>query len=171
MKKIDAVEISSNYSNIWKRVNKISFHNLKQILKYMKKIIKQYCSTYGIKYHIKNKNFSNKTTKVKFNLNKNIDYRQNNINNKENNSIDNKHNISNNKEPKSILKKINKNKTVEKKLTKQDNGIKFNLQKTISNQNNSSNNNNSNNSNFHINDNSFYSQYPLQKKKVNFIQY
>ena len=168
LKKIDAVEISSNYSNIWKRVNKISFHNLKQILKYMKKIIKQYCSTYGIKYHIKNKNFSNKTTKVKFNLNKNIDYRQNNINNKENNSIDNKHNISNNKEPKSILKKINKNKTVEKKLTKQDNGIKFNLQKTISNQNNSSNNNNSNNSNFHINDNSFYSQYPLQKKKSKF---
>ena len=39
LKKIDAVEISTSYPNIWKRVNKKSFHNLKQIKKIMKNII------------------------------------------------------------------------------------------------------------------------------------
>jgi hypothetical protein len=48
LKKIDAVEISTSYPNIWKRVNKKSFHNLKQIKKIMKNIIKHYCETYGI---------------------------------------------------------------------------------------------------------------------------
>ena len=50
LKKLDAVEISSNYPNIWKRVNKASFHNLKQIKKIMHKIIKHYCETYGINF-------------------------------------------------------------------------------------------------------------------------
>ena len=48
--KIDAVEISSSYPNIWKRVNKASFHNLKQIKKIMNKIIKHFCETYGINF-------------------------------------------------------------------------------------------------------------------------
>ena len=50
LKKIDAIEISSSYPNIWKRVNKASFHNLKQIKKIMHKIIKHFCETYGINF-------------------------------------------------------------------------------------------------------------------------
>ena len=48
LKKLDAIEISSSYPNIWKRVNKASFHNLKQIKKIIRKIILHYCETYGI---------------------------------------------------------------------------------------------------------------------------
>ena len=62
LKKIDAIEISSSYPNIWKRVNKASFHNLNQIKKIMHKIIKHFCETYGINFmkkiceknHVKN---------------------------------------------------------------------------------------------------------------------
>ena len=50
LKKIDAIEISTSYPNIWKRVNKKSFHNLKQIKRIMKKIIKHFCDTYGINF-------------------------------------------------------------------------------------------------------------------------
>ncbi len=50
LKKIDAIEISSSYPNIWKRANKASFHNLKQIKNIMHKIIKHYCETYGINF-------------------------------------------------------------------------------------------------------------------------
>ena len=50
LKKIDAIEISSSYPNIWKRVNRASFHNLKQIKKIMHKIIKHFCETYGINF-------------------------------------------------------------------------------------------------------------------------
>ena len=50
LKKIDAIEISSSYPNIRKRVNKASFHNLKQIKKIMHKIIKHFCETYGINF-------------------------------------------------------------------------------------------------------------------------
>ena len=50
LKKIDAIEISTSYPNIWKRVNKKSFHNLKEIKKIMKKIIKHFCETYGIDF-------------------------------------------------------------------------------------------------------------------------
>ena len=50
LKKIDAIEISTSYPNIWKRVNKKSFYNLKQIKKIMKKIIKHFCETYGIDF-------------------------------------------------------------------------------------------------------------------------
>ena len=50
LKKLDAIEISSSYPNIWKRVNRASFHNLKQIKKIMNKIIKHFCETYGINF-------------------------------------------------------------------------------------------------------------------------
>ena len=50
LKKIDAIEISSSYSNIWKRANRASIHNLKQIKKIMHKIIIHYCETYGINF-------------------------------------------------------------------------------------------------------------------------
>ena len=61
LKKIDAVEISTSYPNIWKRVNKKSFHNLKQIKRIMKKIIVHFCETYGIDYDFGTK-FLNSTT-------------------------------------------------------------------------------------------------------------
>ena len=62
LKKRDSIEISSSYPNIWKRANKASFHNLKQIKKIMHKIIKHFCETYGINFmkkiceenHVKN---------------------------------------------------------------------------------------------------------------------
>ena len=60
LKKTDAVEISSNYPNIWKRINKISLHNLKQITKNMRRIIKQYCDSYGIQYSLLNININEK---------------------------------------------------------------------------------------------------------------
>ena len=50
LKKIDAIEISSSYPNIWKNVNKASFHNLKQIKKIMRRIIIHFCETYGINF-------------------------------------------------------------------------------------------------------------------------
>ena len=53
LKKLDAIEISSSYPNIWKRVNRASFHNLKQIKKIMNKIITHFCETYGINFRKK----------------------------------------------------------------------------------------------------------------------
>jgi hypothetical protein len=160
LKKIDAVEISSNYSNIWKRVNKISFHNLKQILKYMKKIIKQYCSAYGIKYQIKNikdKKY-HEHTKVKFNLNNNINYGKNYIdkkcNNKDNNcSMERKSNLKNDK-------KANKS---DEQIIEQDSEIISNIQ-----HNNEQTLTRSNHSNNGNHNNSFYSQNAIEKKKSKF---
>ena len=45
LKKIDAIEISSSYPNIWQRANRASFHNLKQIKRIMNKIIIHFCET------------------------------------------------------------------------------------------------------------------------------
>ena len=151
LKKIDVVEISSSYPNIWKRVNKISFHNLKQISKYMKKLIKQYCNTYGIKYQIKQKNNLNHKNKVKFNFNKNNTKKV-----MENND---------NKEHKPILKNLkkkeeennNKNNEIEK-----NDETKNNNKKKTNNLNNNLNNSKISNSNF--------SNYPIEKKRSKFFQ-
>ena len=59
LKKIDAVEISTSYPNIWKRVNKKSFHNLKEIKRIMKNIIKHFCETYGIDFDFGSKIYNN----------------------------------------------------------------------------------------------------------------
>ena len=59
LKKIDAIEISTSYPNIWKRVNKKSFHNLKEIKNIMKKIIKHFCETYGIDFDFGTKIYNN----------------------------------------------------------------------------------------------------------------
>ena len=59
LKKIDAIEISTSYPNIWKRVNKKSFHNLKEIKKIMKNIIKHFCETYGIDFDFGTKVYNN----------------------------------------------------------------------------------------------------------------
>jgi len=59
LKKIDAIEISTSYPNIWKRVNKKSFHNLREIKNIMKKIIKHFCETYGIDFDFGTKIYNN----------------------------------------------------------------------------------------------------------------
>ena len=64
LKKIDAVEISTSYPNIWKRVNKKSFHNLKQIKKIMKNIIKHFCETYGINFDFGTKIYNDNLKKL-----------------------------------------------------------------------------------------------------------
>ena len=70
LKKIDAIEISTSYPNIWKRVNKKSFHNLKQIKITMKKIIKHFCETYGINFDFSSKIYNLKKKDLKkFNQN------------------------------------------------------------------------------------------------------
>ena len=94
LKKIDAIEISTSYPNIWKRVNKTSFHNLKQIKRIMKKIIKHFCDTYGINIDFATtvlNNYNNITnTKInvlqKLNKKHNLNY-INNINNMISNQI------------------------------------------------------------------------------------
>ena len=44
LKKIDALKISTAYSNIWRRINKKSVYNFKQIKKNIRKIVEIYCS-------------------------------------------------------------------------------------------------------------------------------
>ena len=44
LKKIDALKISTAYPNIWRRINKKSVYNFKQIKKNIKKIVEIYCS-------------------------------------------------------------------------------------------------------------------------------
>ena len=68
LKKIDAIEISTSYPNIWKRVNKKSFHNLKEIKKIMKNIIKHFCETYGIDFDFGTKIYNN-LSKINISLN------------------------------------------------------------------------------------------------------
>ena len=44
LKKIDALKISTSYPNIWRRINKKSVYNFKQIKKNIRKIVEIYCS-------------------------------------------------------------------------------------------------------------------------------
>ena len=44
LKKMDAVNISASYQNIWRRINKKSVFNFEQIKKSIKKIVELYCS-------------------------------------------------------------------------------------------------------------------------------
>ena len=54
LKKIDAIEISSNYPNIWKRANKKSFKNFANLKQLVSKELVKFCDKNGIKY---DKNF------------------------------------------------------------------------------------------------------------------
>ena len=51
LKKIDAIEISSNYPNIWKRVNKKSFKNLVHLKELISREMIKFCNKNGIKYN------------------------------------------------------------------------------------------------------------------------
>ena len=44
LKKLDAINISTNYQNIWRSINKKSIFNFEQIKKIIKKIVEIYCS-------------------------------------------------------------------------------------------------------------------------------
>ena len=44
LKKLDAINISTNYQNIWRSINKKSIFNYEQIKKIIKKIVEIYCS-------------------------------------------------------------------------------------------------------------------------------
>ena len=59
LKKIDAVKISTNYQNIWKRINKKSVFNFEQMKKSIKNIVEIYCAVKKIKSN-KQKKFLNK---------------------------------------------------------------------------------------------------------------
>ena len=51
LKKIDAIEISSNYPNIWKRANQKSFNNLIHIKELVSHEMIKFCGKHGIKYN------------------------------------------------------------------------------------------------------------------------
>ena len=55
LKKIDAIEISSNYPNIWKRTNKKSFRNLINLKELVSREMIKFCRKNGIKYKNTNK--------------------------------------------------------------------------------------------------------------------
>ena len=63
LKKIDAVQISTNYQNIWKRINKRSVYNYEQIKKSIKNIVEIYCAVEKIKSSDKKKKLSTKDKK------------------------------------------------------------------------------------------------------------
>ena len=51
LKKIDAIEISSNYPNIWKRANKKSFKNFIHLKELVTREVVKFCEKNGIKYN------------------------------------------------------------------------------------------------------------------------
>ena len=126
LRKLDVIEISSNYSHIWKRVSKISLANFVNLKKLVSKRIKTYCIKNRIRYFSKKKlqvykNLSKENNKailpnnkIKKNLSKinDNDKIQNKINNtdviknKNNNSDKNQNKIRNNIK---YQKKINNN--------------------------------------------------------------
>ena len=104
LKKIDAIEISSNYPHIWKRVNKKSFKNLIHLKELVSREMIKFCEKNGIKYNLSYKKSdvkrSNSTPNIeKLEKNKEItnnlskkfqQFKRNNKINKEKNIIKNK---------------------------------------------------------------------------------
>ena len=63
LKKIEAVNISSSYQNIWRRINKKSVFNFEQIKKSIFKIVEIYSSYKKIQHEVKENNKNNKNKK------------------------------------------------------------------------------------------------------------
>ena len=104
LKKFDAVKISTNYQNIWKRINKKSVFNFEQIKKSVKNIVEIYCT-------VKKINSNNKQK-----LSYKIDPKENDINirrNKSDSSI-------------SILKTIKEEEYPKKSQSQKNNKINYN---------------------------------------------
>ena len=78
LKKIDAVEISSNYPNIWKRANKKSFKNFVHLKQLVSRELVKFCDNNGIKY---DKNFNKSMKHV------NSTPMDNNVQNKNDNEL------------------------------------------------------------------------------------
>ena len=69
LSKVDAINISLTYKNIWNRINERSTYNIERIKLQIQKIVKQYCQSLGIKIDKNNKivkiNTDKKIKKVK----------------------------------------------------------------------------------------------------------
>ena len=65
LRKIDALKISASYPNIWRRINKKSVYNFKQIEKNIKKIVEIYCSVKKVNEKISEENISNDEFDIK----------------------------------------------------------------------------------------------------------
>ena len=101
LKKIDAIEISSNYPNIWKRVNKKSFKNFVHLKKLVSRELVKFCDKNGIKY---NKNFRKsmrhlKSTPIKKEENEKILKKDKKINIFKNIFFKNKNNLNKKEKP------------------------------------------------------------------------
>ena len=69
LKKIDALKISTSYPNIWRRINKKSVYNFKQIKKSIRKIVEIYCCAKKVNEGNNNEDdISNDSLKEKFGL-------------------------------------------------------------------------------------------------------
>ena len=92
LKKIDAIEISSNYPHIWKRANKKSFKNFVHLKQLVSRELIKFCDNNGIKYN-KNirksmKHLNSAQTKMK--INEKLNLGMSNNKNKEKNKEENK---------------------------------------------------------------------------------
>ena len=117
LKKIDAIEISSNYPNIWKRANKKSFKKIIHLKELVTRELIKFCEKNGIKYdrnlNKKVKHFNSVPThpsnkkKIKFkNINNNINNNKRN-DNMNNNRIKINKGINNDINKNEVFKRIN----------------------------------------------------------------
>ena len=69
LKKLDAIDISANYKDIWKKILKGPIVNTKMMMRNIYKILKNFCNYYGIRSLLfkknKNNNFPDKKKKYK----------------------------------------------------------------------------------------------------------
>ena len=52
LRKVDTMQISKAYPNVWKKIYFKSYHNMKSIKHMTRKVILNYCRNYGIKYNV-----------------------------------------------------------------------------------------------------------------------
>ena len=119
LKKIDAIEISSNYPNIWKRVNKKSFKNFVKLKKIVSRELIKFCDKNGIKY---DKDFTINTDNMDSTFRMDFkEFSSQNIQEKKKNSIIFKNNINNDE---NNNKEIDYKDIILKNIIKKENIIK-----------------------------------------------
>ena len=143
LRKHDAISISKNFPNIWKRIESKSFHNLVSIKKLTFKTLKKY-------YNMNIYNTKSKENNIAFNLditkNSDISFMDNSRLNITNNLIPKTINLSNKSMNKSINKSIYQNSSNKNVINK---NIKNYMElKNLSYNKNSNNNRNSNGDSF-----------------------
>ena len=115
LRKHDAMHISKAYPNVWKKIYKKSYHNMKSIKKLTQKIVVNYCRNYGYKLNLEDMNLSIDDINNKQNMD--FLFRLGLLNSKQRRNtkrnisfnLDNSPNSNQNIKPKSILKKKNEN--------------------------------------------------------------